>query len=230
MGTQGECLVAGRHAAAGHCAGERRGKMSEIPMVDKAQGGGRSHEWIEAARCGDATALGRGFEAERAYLRRFAASILPAEVRRNFGASDLVQQTFLNAKRYFAGFQGECQAQWRAWLKVTLRNVLAARRRRLQKGLAASNAWRTGRRELIDPGPTPAHAAIRGERMNDLLRAVNQLPDQYRNVVLWRHVDGLSFKQIAERLNKPSAGAVEKVHRRALVRLKRSLGPGYDFR
>ena len=64
-------------------------------------------------------------------LLRIARREVPNALRGKASASDLVQQTFLEAVRDFAQFQGSTVAELRAWLRRILRNNLANLTRRL---------------------------------------------------------------------------------------------------
>ena len=80
---------------------------------------------IPAARAGSKEAIGGALEACRGYLLGIAERELDADLRAKGGASDLVQDTFLEAQRDFAGFRGETQADLLAWLRRLLLNNLA---------------------------------------------------------------------------------------------------------
>src|SRR5262245_7270734 len=82
-------------------------------------------EWLAAARAGSCEALGQALESCRGYLLCIAAERLPDGLGAKAGASDLVQQTFLEAQRDLPGFHGESDEEWRAWLRRLLLNNLA---------------------------------------------------------------------------------------------------------
>src|SRR5437764_3357307 len=86
-------------------------------------------QWLPAARCGSREALGRALDACRRYLLLVADKELDAELQAKGGASDLVQQTFLEAQRDFARFHGDSEAELLAWLRRLLLNNLADFRR-----------------------------------------------------------------------------------------------------
>src|SRR6516164_8048548 len=80
---------------------------------------------LSAARTGSAEALGEALEACRGYLLLIARRELGPDLQAKAGASDLVQQTFLEAQRDFAGFHGDTKAELLAWLRRLLLNNLA---------------------------------------------------------------------------------------------------------
>src|SRR5688572_10144944 len=96
-------------------------------------------ERLQAARAGSNDALGEALEACRAYLLFIANEELTPDLQAKGGASDLVQQTFLDAQRDFHRFQGDSDVELRAWLREVLRCNAAnfARHHRAQKRQAA---------------------------------------------------------------------------------------------
>src|SRR5258708_4517383 len=81
--------------------------------------------WLAAARAGSGEALGQALEACRDYLLLVAGRELDPALRAKGGASDLVQETFLEAHRDFGGFHGSSADELRAWLRRLLLNNLA---------------------------------------------------------------------------------------------------------
>src|SRR4051812_46570849 len=79
---------------------------------------------VEDARRGSPESLGFALEACRPYLVRIASEELAPELRAKGDASDLVQETFLDATRDFRGFTGRTAAEWRAWLRQIFFNNL----------------------------------------------------------------------------------------------------------
>ena len=69
---------------------------------------------------------------------------------------------------------------------------------------------------------TPSQKAMRREQTQQLAEALNRLPDDYREVILLRHLEGLPFAEVARRMQR-SLDSVDKLWVRALARLRRSL-------
>src|SRR4051812_42174921 len=122
---------------------------------------------LPAARGGDSTAFGRLLEDYRGYLLRVADQELGDDLRAKVGASDLVQQTMLDATHAFARFDGDGAAELRAWLRRLLLNNLASFGRRHR---AAKRS--VGREVALPddsgaggaaPGPSPSSAAVSAE-------------------------------------------------------------------
>src|SRR5262245_57514454 len=85
--------------------------------------------WLPDARAGSSEALGQVLEACRGYLLMIAQQELEPALQAKGGASDLVQQTFLEAQRDFAGFEGSTREALLAWMRRLLLNNLANFRR-----------------------------------------------------------------------------------------------------
>lgn len=88
---------------------------------------------------------------------------------------------------------------------------------------AGESAWE------IDPVPAPDGAAEDNERAGIVRRAVLQLPEPLRSVVVLRHYEDLKFHEIAEVLGIPE-GTVKSRMAEALIRLERGLRPKLDDR
>jgi RNA polymerase sigma-70 factor (ECF subfamily) len=64
---------------------------------------------------------------------------------------------------------------------------------------------------------------MRGEQTLLVAEAMSRLPDDYQTVLVLRHLEGLTFPQVAERMNK-TLDSVEKLWLRGLTRLKKEFG------
>src|SRR5208283_3176403 len=105
----------------------RVGSKGVWPMTEPAEDADRL---LAAARAGSREALGRVLEAHRRYLLVVAEHELGPDLRSKGGASDMVQETFLEAQRDIARFQGSSPEEFRAWLRqVLVHNVGAFTRR-----------------------------------------------------------------------------------------------------
>jgi RNA polymerase sigma-70 factor (ECF subfamily) len=75
---------------------------------------------------------------------------------------------------------------------------------------------------LVDQGPSPSSHINRQERTIVLANHLVELPDDYRKVLMWRHCEGLPFKDIARRMER-SEGAVRMLWLRAIERIRERL-------
>jgi RNA polymerase sigma-70 factor (ECF subfamily) len=185
---------------------------------------------LAAARAGSREALGRALETCRRYLLGVAEGELGQDLRSKGGASDLVQETFLEAQRDFGAFQGSSAEELRAWLRqVLLHNVGAfTRRYRVARMRDVAREVRLGddgsAMGIDDLGPagatiSPSAAAIERERALALRRALERLPEEYRRVVFLRFEEARSFDEIG-RLTDRSPDAARKLWSRAMERLR----------
>src|SRR5262249_58653458 len=86
---------------------------------------GELAQWLSAARAGSREALGQALDACRQYLLIVARRELDPELQAKGSASDLGQETFLEAHRDFGQFQGGSADELRAWLRQLLLHNLA---------------------------------------------------------------------------------------------------------
>jgi RNA polymerase sigma-70 factor (ECF subfamily) len=206
-----------------------------ITMPTNRDAESRSDDLLRQARAGDAEARGRLLEAYRNYLALLARAQIGRRLRGKVDASDLVQEAFLKAHQDFAQFQGATEAELAAWLRQILaarlvdllRRYLGTRRRnvRLERDLAAEldRSSRDLDRGLRTPQASPSEQAAHRERAVLLADALERLPPDYREAIVLRQVEGLSFAEIAQRMGRTLA-SVEKLWVRGLVRLRRVLG------
>src|SRR5262245_719133 len=204
--------------------------LAQRPQADLSTG------WADdlaAARAGSAEALGRLLSKFRPYLYAVAGAQLDPDLQAKADASDLVQESLHEAQRDFAGFGNDQPEQLRAWLRTILLNNLANFRRYWRDvekrdiareiPLPATGSDDVPGECLLADGSSPSGHAVRREVHDRLLQVIDHLPEDYRNVVIWRHREGLSFDDIGQRLNRPAEGA-RQLWWRALKRLRSELG------
>jgi RNA polymerase sigma-70 factor (ECF subfamily) len=208
-----------------------------VPQPPPGPGRSRDldHE-IEAARQGSEDALAWLLEQCRPYLLLIANDELDSDVRPKVGASDLVQESVVEARRDFGRFRGGTEGELRAWLRRILRHNLAdARRRfveagcrrvRLEEPLDAGGSTRL-RHQLVADTPAPPERAAAREQEETLQAALARLPEDYRRVLALRYDEGRSFAEIAEALGR-SDGAVKKLWLRAVRRLRQEVRGEHD--
>jgi RNA polymerase sigma-70 factor (ECF subfamily) len=192
-------------------------------------------QFLARARREGGPALGELLELYRHYLYLLARAEIGRRLQSRFDASDLVQETFLAAHRDFARFQGTTEAELVAWLRQVLaarladqvRRHLKAKRRdaRLERRLAEEldQSSHDLERQVAARQSSPSDHAARRERAVLLAEALRALPTDYEEVIVLRHVEGLSFAEVANRMGR-SVDSVEKLWVRALARLRRALG------
>ena len=189
---------------------------------------------LALARAGDAGARGRLFELYADYLTLLAAVQLGRRLRGKVDASDVVQDTFLEAHRDFAQFRGATEGELTAWLRQILARNLAnllrhyydvkARDVRLERELSdeLERSSQALQGNLVDPISSPSRQAARREQAVLLADALRRLPEDYRDVIVLRHLEGFTFAEVARRMGR-SLDSVDKLWVRALSRLRRTL-------
>jgi RNA polymerase sigma-70 factor (ECF subfamily) len=190
---------------------------------------------LQQARAGDAAALGQLLELYRRYLTLLARLQIGQHLQGKVGASDVVQEGFLEAHRNFARFRGTSEGQLVRWLRQILaakladllRRYLGAQRRdvRLERDIegALERSSIVLDRGLVSAEPSPSQQAARREQAVVLAEALGELPDDYREVIVLRHLEGLTFPEVARRMGR-SLDSVEKLWMRGLAQLRQVLG------
>jgi RNA polymerase sigma-70 factor, ECF subfamily len=192
-------------------------------------------ELLRQARAGDGPARGQLLERYRSYLIMLARMQIGRRLQGKVDPSDLAQETFLEAHRDFAQFRGSTEKEMAAWLRRIFVSNLAnliqryygTRRRnlRLERELDAeleqsSRALDFG---LVAKQSSPSHVVARREQALILAEALEHLPNDYREVLALRHLEELSFPEVAQRMGR-SLDSVKNLWARALARLRRELG------
>jgi RNA polymerase sigma-70 factor (ECF subfamily) len=187
--------------------------------------------WLSQAQAGRPEALGQALEAYRHYLLGIAQRELDSALQAKGGASDLVQDTFLEAQRDFAQFHGVSAAELQAWLRQLLLNNLADFRRHYRgtdkRDVGREVPLQAGSATPGDPGlpaeaRSPSGEAVANEQAEAVQAALARLPEEYRQVLVWRYQEGRSFEEIGQRLQR-TANAARKLFARALERFEQEL-------
>ena len=187
---------------------------------------------ISLARNGDDSAVGSLLEHYRGYLRMVALRKLDARVQRRVDASDIVQQTFLEAQRDFPNFRGSSERELAVWLRRMLENNVleqverhvGAQKRSIFREFSMDDSGGGDgvalRHALPSDLSSPSQRVMRGEASVRLAHALDKLPDGQREAVRLRHLEGWSLSQIAEHLDR-SEVAVAGLIKRGLQALRR---------
>ena len=190
-------------------------------------------ELLDQARRGDREALGRLLEAQRPALHRLAERQLGGRVAVRVDASDVIQQTFLEAHRSFPQFAGLDARDLAAWLQGILGHKVAGAVRdhallqkrdvRRDRSLDDSGGGAGPLKQQLDAGlSTPSQKAIRGEEARRLSEALTLLPDDQREAVRLRHLEGWALADIARHLGRTPAATAGLI-KRGMQALRRQL-------
>jgi len=184
---------------------------------------------LERARRRDGEAIRLIVEQHNRRLYRIARGI----VRDDSEAEDVLQEAYVRAFSSLDQFRGE--AQFGTWLaRIVINQALASVRRRrptLDVDRVEDSPALTGRiiqfpygNPNLDPETTMAQREIRAL----LERAIDELPDAFRGVLIARLVEGLSVEETAELFGVLPQTVKTRLHRgRALLKLQmeKHLGP-----
>jgi RNA polymerase sigma-70 factor (ECF subfamily) len=168
---------------------------------------------------------------EKDKLARFEQAILPHLdaaynlarwlTRNEQDAQDMVQEAYLRAFKFFDSFHG---VDGRAWLFTIVRNTCYTwlhQNRADEKRTAFDEEIHTIDSETFNP----ATLALRSADHQILTRALDELPVEFREVVVLRDLEGFSYKEIADIANVPTGTVMSRLAR-ARERLKKILCGG----
>jgi RNA polymerase sigma-70 factor, ECF subfamily len=191
---------------------------------------------LSLAKAGSGAALSRLLDRYRGALEVQARLQLGRRLRAKLDIDDLMQELSLEAHRDIAQFRGRSEGEFVCWLRKVfstilsnqVRRYLGTRRRDLRRERRFVNrsddtSWAVVDRNLLAPQSSPSQQAVRRERAELLAAAMERLPLAYREVILLRNIEGLSFADVAARMGR-TEDSVKNIWLRALNRLRRMLG------
>ncbi|PYO43334.1 MAG: RNA polymerase subunit sigma [Gemmatimonadetes bacterium] len=169
-------------------------------------------------------------------LERFEAVVLPHLdaaytlarylTRDADDAQDIVQEASLRAFRYFAGFRGTEPGEGRAWLLAIVRNTARTWRERNRHHAQATAFDEELHSERVAEDH-PEAAVVRKSEGDALREAIDRLPTEFREVIVLRELEGLSYKEISDVAGIP-VGTVMSRLSRARRRLEEALCPATE--
>lgn len=188
---------------------------------------------LQQARAGDAAARDQLFAKCRNYVDLVARAQVESWMKAKVDASDLVQQTLLEAHRGFAKFEGQTEAEWLAWLRQILthnthdfiRRFRADKRRIGREVPLMTEANNTSDAVFQDPPDdciSPSQILLEQERQIELADAVSKLSADHQEVIMLRNLQHLPFDEVAERMGR-SRPAVQMLWMRAIRKLEESM-------
>ena len=168
---------------------------------------------LERARSGDAESRGLLLDRYRNYLNLLARGMIGASLRENLDASDLVQQTFLEAHRDLAQFEGTGEPALAAWLRRILIHNLAQqaeylnRQKRGRKRRVSLDDLLERSSQFVDrvhnqPIITPSEHAVQREQAVLLADALARLPEDQRMALELHHLQGLSVPEVSREMDR----------------------------
>ena len=194
--------------------------------------GGRSEgveaELVAAARRGDAGA----FEELVTMTQDRLYNLTYRMTGRHEEAEDALQETYLRAHRSLGSFEGT--SQFYTWLYRIAVNACLSRGRKVSRrqeyeavSIDAPAASSDGASPLAGSFASgegdPGEAASRAERADRVHRAIGELTEEYRTVIVLRDIEGLSYDEVGKVTGSSRAAIKSRLHR-ARQRLSELLG------
>jgi len=136
-------------------------------------------------------------------------------------AEDVVQEAYLRALKYFDGFRGESVREGRSWVLAIVRNTAHTWRRRQRPEASVTEFDERIHSESVAHAH-PETALLAAATRESLTRELGDLPAEFREVIILRELQGLSYKEIADVTGVP-VGTVMSRLSRARQRLQRAL-------
>jgi RNA polymerase sigma-70 factor, ECF subfamily len=128
-------------------------------------------------------------------------------------ARDVVQEALVQAFLKLDTFRRD--SAFYTWLYRIAFNVAMTHRRRQRPTVSMDCAGAKGM-ELSDNQDDPAESLERKERCGQVRRAISQLAEEYRAVLVLREIDGCCYETISEILNLPVGTVRSRLHRARL--------------
>lgn len=190
-----------------------------VPKPDRAASANLTVELLRQAGRGDRAAMNRLFERLAPPLQRFARGRLPGWARGMIDTTDLVQETL--ASTYQVVERGEAleDGAIHAYLRRALRNRLVDELRKVNRRPALDEMDRSFEGDIA----SPLEQAIGAEALERYESALQRMKEADREAVVARIELGLSYQEIADMLNRPSADAARMSVSRALVALAEAM-------
>jgi RNA polymerase sigma-70 factor (ECF subfamily) len=200
-------------------------------MAELAADSEETRDLLQQAQGGDRAAFERLFARHRAYLRRVVELRLDPRMRPRLDASDVVQETQLEAYRRLKDYFERAPMPFRLWLRKTAHErLIMAHRHHLQAArrsvaseipLPDFSSLQLAR-QLLAAGSTPSRQYSRGELLRKVQNAMAQLSETDREILVMRNLEGLSNQESAQVLELEPATASQR-YGRALLRLRNLL-------
>ena len=198
---------------------------------------GKTQELLLQAKNGDAEAVNQLLARHREALRRMVELRLDRALARRVDASDIVQDTLLEASQRLDGYLKDPGMPFHLWLRHLARDHIidAHRRHRVagrrsvdrerplqDSGFSSHSSFELAN-QLAAAGLTPAAAAIRQELQRRFEAALADLDEADQEVLVMRHFEQLSNQEVAQALGL-SEPAASMRYLRAVRRLRAQIG------
>ena len=206
-----------------------------IPPDDDAELS-ETGELIRRFKAGDPDSLNELLNHHYPLVRRIVRARMGAKLGQYYDDEDFIQNTFLAAVRDIDSIEMRDSASFRGWLaRITERQLLGAVRyhktekndwdKELGQPTSPETSSSPGAHRLVEGNePTPSRPA-RDQELQELIdRCMGKLSEDEREVILLRHFMQHPWKEIAEKLNRPTEDAARQLRDRAMEHLNEIVG------
>lgn len=126
-------------------------------------------------------------------------------------AEDIVQEAYLRAYRFFESYRGG-DGGGRSWLLRIVHNTCRTWQRRESKGAELSSPEQIDER-VADDEPGPLATLIQRIDREQVRGAIENLPEEFREVVVLRELEEMSYKEIADIVDAPIGTVMSRLSR-----------------
>ena len=181
--------------------------MAEVELSQQLD-----HELIKRVQRGDSAAFDL---LVRKYQHRIVA-LIGRYVADWSECQDVAQETFLRAYRALGNFRGD--AQFYTWLhriavNTAKNHLVAGNRRPPTEDIDVGDAEQFESGLRLRDNDTPERELMRQQMEQTVMRAVEGLPEELRQAITLREVDGLSYEEIAQRMDCPIGTVRSRIFR-----------------
>jgi len=189
---------------------------------------------VSLAKTGDELALEQLCKVYGERIRRIIRLRMSNALRSKLESMDLVQDAFIAALRGLEDFTYRNEGDFLRWLSTIAENRLRdnlkklhANKRDIRKEMSLNNNRQSAQDSFVKmAGPvdttTPSVIMSRQEELDKLEKALDKLKPEYKEVILLNKIEGLSSKELSDRLGK-APGAVRMLLSRAMIALASAL-------
>lgn len=192
--------------------------------------GQKTQRLVVLAKAGDKSALNQLYNIYAERVRWMVRFRMGGELRTKLESMDLVQDTLIHAFNGLGGFTYKNEGDFVRWLSKIAENELRgnlkklhAEKRDIRKEIRLDNYGPTTIAGLAgnptsNKAATPSVIMSRKEELDKLARVMESLKSEYREVIVLTKIEGLSYKEIAAKLDKTTE-SVRKLLSRAMAEL-----------
>ena len=208
------------------------GQFEELPKMGNTFNY-QTQRLVTLAKDGDQSALAQLCKAYTERVLRIVRMRMGPELRSKLESMDLVQDAFISVLRDMGDFTYQNEGDFLRWVSKIAENRIRdnldkfhADKRDIHKEIPLNDNSSTTQDTFVRvSGPvdaaTPSLIMSKKEDLNKLEKAMDKLKPEYRKVITLTKIEGLSYKEAADRLGK-GPDAVRMLLSRALAALSRS--------